>query len=63
MASVYNVTIKLYQHHEIEIERVTHALDIINVLNVFCSCYSLFQLLAKHSLAVLPCKQFVNKNL
>ena len=36
--------------------------DAINVLDVFCSCYTLlFQLLAKHSSAALPCKRFVYK--
>ena len=35
------------------IERVTCAVDVINVLNVFCSCYMLlFRLLAKPSSAV-----------
>ena len=38
MAFGYDITIKPYQHHVIE--RVTHAMDAINVLNVFCSCYS-----------------------
>ena len=38
MASGYDVTIKLYQPHMME--RVTRAVDANNVLNVFCSCYS-----------------------
>ena len=37
MASGYDVTAKLNQHHMIE--RVTRAVDAINVLDVFCSCY------------------------
>ena len=41
------------------IERVTHA-----VLAAFCSCYAVISAVgAKHSSAVLPCKQFVNKRL
>ena len=43
-----------------------HAMDAINVLGVFCSYVLrtlLFQLLAKHSSAALPCKQFANKGL
>ena len=38
MASGYDITIKLYQHHIIE--RIEHAVDAINVLHVFCSGYS-----------------------
>ena len=30
--------IKLYQHHVLE--KHTHAVDYINVLDVFCSCYN-----------------------
>ena len=39
------------------------AVNASNVLDVFCSCYAVisFQLLAKHSSAALPCKQFFNK--
>ena len=37
-----------------------HVLDATNVLDVFCSCYSV---IAKHSSAALPCKRFVNKRL
>ena len=39
MASGYDVTIKLYQQHVIE--RVMRAVDAINVLDAFCSCYTL----------------------
>ena len=46
MASGYDVTTKLYQHHMIEraTERIMRAVcvvDAINVLDVFCSCNSL----------------------
>ena len=36
-----------------------HAMNAITVLDVFCSCYSDFQLLAKHSSAALLCKQLL----
>ena len=39
-----------------------HVQDAINVLGVFCSCYTV-KLLAKHSSPALPCKQFVNNRL
>ena len=53
MASGYDVTIKVYQHYLIE--RVTHAVDPINVLDVFCSCYTvILATTAKHSSAALP---------
>ena len=42
-------------------ERVTHAVDIINVLMYFVVVTLLFPLLAKHSSAALPCKRFINK--
>ena len=38
MASGCAITIKLYQHHVIE--RVMHAVDAINVLDVSCSRYT-----------------------
>ena len=44
LTACYDVTIKFYQHHVIK--RVTHAVDMghvpdaTNVLNVFCSWYS-----------------------
>ena len=65
MASGNDVTIKLYQNHVIEIERVMSNLcvDIINVLMYFVVVTLSFQLLAKHSSAALPCKRFVNKHL
>ena len=50
-------------------ERVTcavdtmDAMDAINVLMYFVVVALLFQLLAKHSSAALPCKRFVNKRL
>ena len=59
MASGYDITIKLYQHHVME--RVTHAVDVINVLMYFVVVTLLFPLLAKHSSAALPCKRFINK--
>ena len=67
MASGYDVTIKLYQHHMIErvTERVMHAVhvvDAINVLMYFVVVTLLFPLLAKHSSAALPCTGFVNKH-
>ena len=41
-----------------------HAVDAINVRNVFFVVVTLlFQLLAKHSSDALTCKQFVNKHL
>ena len=41
-----------------------HVPDAINVLDVFCIVVILlFQLLAKHSSAALPCKRFVNKRM
>ena len=43
------------------IERVTRAVDAINVLMYFVVVTLLFQLLAKHISAALPCKQFGNK--
>ena len=63
MASGYDVTIKLYQHHMIE--RVTRAVDAINVrtyLMYFVVVTLSFQLLAKHGLAAFPCKQFVKNH-
>ena len=48
MASGYDVTIKLYQHHVIE--KVTRAVGAINVLMYFVVVTLLFQLLA------LPCE-------
>ena len=59
MASGYDVTIKRYQNFVIE--RVTHAVDAINVLMYFVLVTLLFQLLAKDSSAALPCKRFVNQ--
>ena len=59
MASVYDVTIKLCQHHVIE--RVTSAVDAIMYSMYFVVVTLLFQQLAKHSSAALPCKRFVNK--
>ena len=38
MASGYDVTIKLYQHYVIE--RVTRAVDAVNVFDVIRSCYT-----------------------
>ena len=45
------------------IDRVTHAhaVNAINELMYFVVVTLLFLLLAKHSSAALPCKQFVNK--
>ena len=40
---------------------VLDVLDAINVLMYFVVVMLSFQLLAKHSLAALPCKRFVNK--
>ena len=61
----YDVTIKLYQHHVIK--RVTHAVDMCRMLLMYSMYFVvvtlLFQLLAKHSSAALPCKRFVNKRL
>ena len=37
MASDYDITIKLYQN---VIDRVTGVMNAINVLEVFCGCYS-----------------------
>ena len=41
------------------IERVMRAVDAINVLDVFCSCYTVISAVsqAKHSSAALPCKR------
>ena len=66
MASGYDVTIKLYQHHMIEraTKRIMHAVcvvDAINVLMYFVVVSLLFPLLTKHSSVALPCKGFVNK--
>ena len=59
----YDVT--LYQHHVIK--RVKHAVDMCWMLLMysmyFVAVTLLFQLLAKHSSAALPCKRFVNKRL
>ena len=41
-------------------ERVKCAVNAINLLDVFCSCYTVIQLLANHSSAVLPCKSLYN---
>ena len=38
MGSGYEVTIKLYYHNVIE--RHTRAVDAIDAVNVFCSCYT-----------------------
>ena len=38
LLSGYDVAIKLYQHHMME--RVIRIVEAINVLNVFCSCYT-----------------------
>ena len=57
MASGYDVTIKLYQNHVIV--RVTHVVDTVDAINVFIYFVVvtlLFQLLAKHSSAALPCQ-------
>ena len=41
-----------------------HAMDAINVLDIFCSCYTvILATIAKHSSAALPCNRFVNKRL
>ena len=59
MASSYDITIKLYQPHVIE--RITRPVNVNNVPNVLLEVVTLlFQLLAKHSSAALPCKQFVS---
>ena len=50
----YDVTIQLYQNQVIE--TATRAVDAINVLVHFVVVTLLFQLLAKHSSAPLPCK-------
>ena len=58
MASGYDVTIKLYQNHVIE--RVTHAVDAINVLDVFCSCYSVIPAVSQTYFSCFTiCKQFM----
>ena len=57
MASGYDVTITLYQNHVIV--RVTHVVDTVDAINVFIYFVVvtlLFQLLAKHSSAALPCQ-------
>ena len=63
MASEYEVTIKLYQHHVIQrhmhaVVPWTHAVGAINVLMYFIVVTLLFP---KHSSAALSCKRFVNK--
>ena len=40
------------------IERHSRAMDAIDVLNVFCRCYTVISVVSS---AVLPCKRFVNK--
>ena len=45
------------------IERVTHVVNGINAINVFVVVTLLFQLLSKHSLAALLCKQCISKRL
>ena len=60
----YDVTIELYQNHVIErVTRAVDAVDAINVLVYFVVVTLLFQLLAKHSSAALPCQRFFNKRL
>ena len=65
LTACYDVTIKLYQHHVIK--RVMHAMDKCQMLLMYSMHFVfvtlLFQLLAKHSSAALPSKQFVNKRL
>ena len=65
LTACYDVTRKLYQHHGMK--RVTHTVDmcwiLIMYLMYFVVVMLLFQLLAKHSSAALPCKRFVNKRL
>ena len=59
MASGYDVTIKLYQHHVIE--RVTGAVVYFVLVTLSFPLLVSFPLLAEHSSAALPCKRFVNK--
>ena len=61
MASSYDITIKLYQPYVIErIMRPVNVTNVPDVLLVVVTLVLLFQLLAKHSSAALPCKQFVS---
>ena len=58
----YDVTIKLYQHHVIK--RVMHAVDTCRMLLMYSMYFVvvtlLFQLLAKHISAALPCNRLVS---
>ena len=46
------------------IERVMCAVNAVDILNIFCSCYAIISAgRAKHCLAALPCAQFVKKYL
>ena len=60
LMACYDIKINLYQHHVI-----THAMDTCRILLMYSMYFVvitlLFQLLAKHSSATLPCKRFVNK--
>ena len=47
MASGHDVTIKLYQHHVIE--RHARLVDAINVLNIFCGCYTVISAVSQHT--------------
>ena len=53
MASGYDFTVKLYQLHVKE--RVTRPVIAINILNVYCSRYTVIS--AKRSSTALPCKR------
>ena len=39
-ASGYDVTIKLYQPHDINSIIIKHAVNVSNVYNVLCDCYA-----------------------
>ena len=51
MASGYDVTIKFHQHHMIE--RVTRAVDAVNVFDVFCSCYTVILAVSQNIVQLL----------
>ena len=62
--SGYDVTMKTVLLIRV-IERVTRAVDAMNVLDVFYSCYTVISAVSyivNHSSAALPCRRFVSKH-
>ena len=63
LAGMHVPTCTFYKINMDRKSNVCHAVGVINVLVYFAVVTLLFQLLAKHSSAALPCKGFVGKHL